>query len=127
MTKPSDFTMNSDYVSLAQTASTELTAYFPAEHFNAGQQITRTRDFTVSPSQGSVDMFLISLNGDDYTLGAKLVSSVMNPLLQFRVYRVNQNTIRVNLHEYNNTSGGFDMPMQTVKIKVSSFKPPNIF
>lgn len=133
MTKPSNFIMNSDYVSLAQTSTDEFTAYFPPEHFDAGYQNTRTRDFTVASSQGAIDLFMISLNGSDFLLGASLIVNQIGqgdpPYydLEFVVMRTGPSTIQVQLHEACYYTGGFDMPMQTVKVKVASFKPPNIF
>lgn len=133
MTKPSNFIMNSDYLSLAQTDSNELTAYFPPEHFEAGSQNVRTRDFTVRQSQGAIDMFMISLNNADYVLGADLLAHEIGQgdppyyMLDFLVLRTGPSTIQVQLHEACYYTGGFDMPMQTVKVKVSSFKPPNLF
>lgn len=135
MTKPSDFILNSDYLSLAQTGSKEITAYFPAETFPAGYQYTRTQDFTVEPSKGAIDMFLISLNGADYVLGASLIDSLIGTdwqgqshdyNLEFLVIRTNPTTIQVQLHEYNTSPNGYSMPTQTVKVKVSSFKAPNV-
>lgn len=127
MTKPNDFILNSDYLALAQTNKADFTAYFPAESFQPGQPYDRTQDFTVPYSQGAIDMFLISLNGSEYVLGAELVASVNSPILVFFVSRINPNTIRIRLHEFNSRTGGYDMPMQTVKIKVASFAPPNVF
>lgn len=133
MTKPSDFILNSDYLALSQTDSQELTAIFAPEHFDGGYQNTRTRDFTVNPSQGAIDMFLISLNGADYVLGASLLERQYGQgdppyyYLEFLVMRTSPTNIQVQLHEACYYPGGFDMPMQTVKVKVSSFKPPNIF
>ena len=128
--------MNSDYLSLAQTSSDELLAVFPQEHFDAGYQNTRTRDFTVNTSKGAIDMFMISLNGSDYVLGASLLDQSIGidwqgqtcqNYLEFLAIRTAPSTIQVQLHEYSSQPGGYDMPMQTVKVKVSSFKPPNIF
>lgn len=133
MTKPSNFTMNSDYVSLAQTDSDEFTAFFAPEHFDSGYQNTRTRDFTVKTSKGAIDMFMISLNGADYVLGADLLAHQIGQgdppyyYLDFLVLRTGPSTIQVQLHEACYYTGGFDMPMQTVKVKVASFKPPNLF
>ena len=127
MTKPNNFIMNSDYLSLAQTGSAEFTAYFPSETFQAGTPYTRTQDFTVQSQRGAVDMFLISLNGGDYNLGAKYEISRNSPFLNILIYRTNPSTIRVQLHEFTSQTGGYTMPMQTVKFKVSSFKPPNVF
>ena len=128
MTKPNNFILNSDYLSLAQTDTKEFTAYFAAETFGPGYAFDRTADFTVPYSQGSIDMVLISLNGGEYTLGAQMVASMGSPAtLAFLVSRISPNTIRVRLHEVNFREGGYSMPAQTLKVKVSSFKPPNVF
>lgn len=127
MTKPSEFILNSDYLALAQTGATELTAYFSAENFSAGATHVRTRDFTVASSQGSIDMTLISLNGGDYVLGSRLTNSTMQPTMSFFVRRTSPTNIQVQLRVYTSSTGGYSMPLQTVKVKVASFKPPNVF
>lgn len=127
MTKPSEFILNSDYLALAQTGTTEFTAYFSAETFSAGSTHIRTRDFAVASSQGSIDTTLISLNGGDYILGSHLTDNAMQPTMSFFVRRTSPTNIQVQLRVYTSYSGGYDMPAQTVKVKVSSFKPPNVF
>lgn len=126
MTKPSNFNLNSDYLSLAQVSNNEFTAFFLQELFPEGQAVDRYQDFTIQATQGAIDSVMISLNNADYKLGSYLrISSV--PALSISVYRTSPNTLRVRLHEFNNQTGGYSMPLQTVKIKVSSFKPPNVF
>lgn len=127
MTKPNNFILNSDYLSLAQTNKAEFTAYFPAEHFDPGYPFDRTQDFTVPYTPGAIDMYLISINGSDYMLGAMVTVQVNSPALAFIVSRINSKTLRVRLHEANWRTGGYDMPAQTIKVKVVSFKPPNVF
>lgn len=127
MTKPNDFILNSDYLALAQTSTSDLTAYFGAETFSPGQAYDRTQDFVVPEAPASVDMCLISLNDGNYTLGSHYVISSNQPILHITVYRLNATTLRVKLHEFNSQAGGYYMPTQKVKIKVASFKPPNIF
>ena len=127
MTKPSDFTLNSDYLSLTQTGSVEGTVIFAAEHFDSGTMYTRTQDFKVPSQPGAVDMFLLSRNGSDYTLGSQIIVSMNAPNFWIITYRLNADTIRVMLRVFLSQIGGYDMPMQTIKVKVSSFKPPNVF
>ena len=134
MTKPNDFILNSDFLSLAQTNKAEFTAYFPAASFTPGQPYTKQFDFTVPSSPGAIDMCLISLNGADYKSASiinlsKLYATDPPPLyfLTIAVYRVNATTMRVILHGFTSYTYGYNMPAQTVKVKVSSFKPPNIF
>lgn len=132
MTKPNNFILNSDYLTLAEAGKTEFTAYFPAASFTPGQAYNAQQDFTVPSSQGAIDMCLISLNGADYKSASIIDLSHLSgsqPLyfLAIRVYRVGATTMRVSLHGFTNYTYGYDMPMQTVKVKVSSFKPPNVF
>lgn len=127
MTKPSNFILNSDYLALAQTGTTEFTAYFSAENFSGGQTYIRTRDFAVQSSQGAIDMVLISLNGGDYVLGSGLTENAMQPAMNFFVRRTSPTNIQVQLRIYTSQASGYSMPAQTVKVKVSSFKPPNVF
>lgn len=127
MTKPNDFIFNSDYLALAQTNKKDLTAFFPAETFSAGVAHDRTQDFDVSSSQGAIDTCLISINDDDYRLAQRRVISTSPALVQITVFRTTPQTIRVRLHVFTNQSGGYSMPAQTVKIKVCSFKPPDVF
>lgn len=124
MTKPSDFILNSDYLSLAQTGSTEFTAYFAQATLPAGQPYTQYQDFSAKGDAGGIDMYLVSLNGSDYAIGPEYVSSVVNPFLSVIAFRISPTKIRVQLHGYS--SSGYNMPMQTVKLKVSSFKAPNV-
>ena len=127
MTKPNDFVFNSDYLPLAEVDKADFTAYFPAETFPAGQAYDRTQDFKVPYSPGSIDTFLLSLNGGNYNVGAIVIISVNKQLLSIRVQRIDQETIRVRLHEFTQQPGGYSMPAQTLKVKVSSFRPPNAF
>lgn len=127
MTKPNDFILNTDYLSLAQTNKAELTAYFPAETFTPGYAHDRNQDFTVPSSPGAIDTFMISHNGGDFKLGGFLALSINTQVLSIIVYRLNANTIRVKLHEFTNKTGGYSMPAQTIKVKLVSFKPPNVF
>lgn len=127
MTKPSDFIMNSDYLSLAQTSSDELTAYFPQATVQAGQPYTTYQDFQVKATTGAVDMFLVSINGSNYAIGPEYALSSTAPFLSIIAFRNTPSTIRVQVHAFTSQSGGYVMPTLTVKLKISSFKPPNVF
>ena len=126
MTKPSNFIMNSDYLSLAQKNTTETTIVFAQEHFEPGSY-DRTQDITVPAIAGAIDEIMISRNGGDYKLGNSLVVTPNSPSLGFTIYRPNPSTLRIVLHTFNSQSGGYSMPTQTLKIRVSSFLPPNVF
>ena len=127
MTKPSQFIANSDYLSLAQKSTTEFTVVFPQETFPVGQTSIRTHDITVPSINGAIDEIMISQNGSDYYLGNLLVVAVNSPSLSFYVYRPSPNTLRVRLCSSNNIAGGYTMPTQTIKVRASSYLPPNVF
>lgn len=124
MTKPNDFTLNTDYLPLAQTGKTEFTVYYPAETFSTGSTpVIRTQDFTVSPMQGAIDTYYMSLNNGDYVIGPYLPIERHDPYVHFTAFRVDATTIRVKLY----VLGDYAMPAQTLKVKVVSFAPPNVF
>ena len=127
MTKPSQFIANSDYLSLAQKSTTEFTVVFPQETLPEGQTSIRTHDITVSSVTGAVDEIMISRNNSDYYLGNLLVVNANSPSLSFYVYRSSPDTLQVRLCSYNSTAGGYAMPTQTIKVRVSSYLPPNVF
>lgn len=132
MTKPNDFILNSDYLALAQTNKTKFTAYFPAASFTPGYPYEAHQDFTVPPSEGAIDMCLTSYNDGPYKLASVIDASKLQgsqPLyfLTISIYRINAKTMRVNLHGFTNYTYGYNMPAQTIKVKVSSFNPPNVF
>ena len=118
--------MNTDYLSLAQKNTTEFTVVFPQEHFNPGNY-ERTHDITVPTIKGAIDEAMISLNGSDYYLGNALHVESNSPSLGFGVYRPAPNTIRVRLVTSNSQTGGWTMPTQTLRVRVSSYLPPNVF
>lgn len=128
MTKPSDFFMNTDYLPLAETAKNEFTAYFGPETLSG--EITRTADFNVKPTKGAIDRMLISRNGGPYRVGdsvwAQLESGQNTANISFWVYRPNASTIRVRYRAYT-SSPSFSVPAQTIKVKIASFEPPNVF
>ena len=132
MTKPNDFILNSDYLALAQTNKGEFTAYFPAASFTPGYAYDTHQDFIVPASEGAIDMCLASLNGAPYKVASMINLSNLygeQPLyfLTIRIYRVGAKTMRVSLHGFTNYTYGYDMPAQTVRVRFSSFKPPNVF
>ena len=126
MTKPNDFILNTDYLALAQTSKEEFMAVFPSETFSGGQAHDRTVDFNIKATQGAIDRVLISRNNSDFVVGSKLFVS-NSPTLWFSVYRTDPSTVRVRLHVYTASASGYTMPTQTLKIKVVSFRPPNLF
>lgn len=132
MTKPSDFIENTDYLALAQISTKELTAVFgPATYDGDYTWHTRTADFTVTSVKGALDRVLISINGGDYYVARQVVVP-LEPIQQqttnryvVQVVRTDPATIRVLLGGYGHST--FTIPTLTIKVKVSSFMPPNTF
>lgn len=127
MTKSNGFILNSDFLSLAQTDTNNFTAFFQAENFSAGYSHDRTKEFKTSYSPGAIDMFLVSINDSEYILGAKVTISRFSPTVSISIRRTAPQTIQVRLHVYTSQPGGYNMPAQTVKVRIASFKPPNVF
>lgn len=131
MTKPNDFTLNSDYLGLVQTNRSEFTAFFPAETFPRGEEIERSQDFTVPYSPGAIDTFLVSLNNGNFAIGPMVTiesgSTTLESMVVFLASRISPSTMRVRMHEYNLLSEGYSMPAQTLRFKVISFIPPDVF
>lgn len=127
MTKPSSFILNSDYLALAQSGRSEFTASFPAQTHQGGYAYDTDRDFQVASIPGAIDRVLISRNGGDYVLGSYLVvDDPSGAFVTIKVFRPNSSTVRVRLHVYSSQTT-YTVPAQTVKVKISSFQPPNIF
>ena len=127
MTKPSDFILNSDYLALAQSGRNEFTANFPAQTHPGGYAYDTDRDFQIASIPGAIDRVLMSRNGSDYMLGSFLV--VDDPSgadVSIKVYRPNSSTVRVRMHVFSNQTS-YTVSAQTVKVKIASFQPPNVF
>ena len=126
--KPSNFIANSDYLCLAQKNNSEFTAIFPPETFSGPTTAyDRHIDFKVPSIKGAIDEIMISYNGSEYLLGASIWTGTVTPAgLGIIVSRISPDTIRVNLHIAVYVAS-YSMPMQTYKVRVSSFLPPNIF
>ena len=125
MTKPKDFALNTDYLALAQVGTAEFVAVFPSETFAGGSSYSRTQDFPIGANPGATDQIMVSCNEDEYTVGNSRIIQSTPRTLEVYAYRPNTSTIRINLHVY--TGNDYTMPMQTIKIKVASFRPPNVF
>lgn len=126
MTKPSDFIINTDYLSIAQSGNFEFTASFAAQTYAGGYAYNRDQDFSIESIKGAVDRFMISRNGDDYTVGNLRYHRENSSYYSIFVYRPNSSTLRIRLRAFS-SQPSFTVPAQTVKVKVSCFKPPNVF
>ena len=132
MTRPSDFILNSDYLSIAQTGRSEHTATFAGGTLqpggSAGDYVVQTTDFTIPSEPGSIDRIMISTNGGDFYLGSQ-TSFEAAPLAygSLDVCRVARNTIRATMVVANSSDSVNTFPSMSFRIKITSFRPPNIF
>lgn len=129
MTKPSDFIMNTDYLSLAQNKTEEITVTFPQITVGVSEPISQTIDVSSTAQSGTIDRMLISVNGDDYTVGCSrnyVDPDRRNANYDIWAFRTSQNNIRVRMNGWSGMQGSWTIPAQTVKIKIASFAPPNI-
>lgn len=128
MTKPSDFIMNTDYLSLAQNKTEEITATFPQATYGVSETISQTIDKASTTTNGAIDQMLISLNGGDYTVGCSTTYLDKSRGGGFVIwaYRLNSTTLRIRMSGWSGSPGSWTIPAQTVKIKISTFAPPNI-
>ena len=132
--KPSDFTLNSDYLSIAQVDSNTYNVYVGGGTLVQGGYSEQNFDFTTASQQGSVDRILIDKDGGGYRLGSYMTliptwsSGYDNNVAGFiQVFRTSSTNLRAQLVLENAGSGTSTYPAMTFQIKVSSFKPPNVF
>lgn len=125
---PSDFIMNSDYLSIAQVDSNTYTASFEGGTLQGEYDYTeKVLNFTTKAQQGSVDRILISKDGDPYELASRLQLNPSGQIFGFvEVYRTSRTNLRVQMVLENYDQSAQTYPAMTFKIKVSSFKAPNV-
>ena len=122
--KPNDFTMNTDFLSLAGTGTASFTANFGAETISAGNTFTREQEFKTNAVKGAIDRVLLARNSNTYTVGNSIYVQNNDGYFTVVVFRPNSFTLRIRIHGY--AINNFSLPAQTIKAKIASFKPPNI-
>lgn len=130
--KPSDFILNSDYLSIAQTQRKTYDVYFGGGSLLVNGDTYQTVDFNTPPQQGAIDRILIQKDGGNWFFGSYMTLTPSwdgtNQVVGFiGVSRPNKNTLRVEFYLQNYGSGTSTYPSMTFKIKVSTFRPPNVF
>lgn len=121
--------MNTDYLSIAQTTKNEFTFVANGGTVPAGGQVTRTGNFTVPKQIGAIDQIITKQDSRDYMLGyTSTVYKNSTDIGTITVYRTNSTNLRVDV-TINNlfSSSSLTFPTMTFKIRVFSYKPPNVF
>lgn len=127
--KPSDFILNSDYLSIAQTGSSSHTVTVASGSLaGQGGSSEQNFNFTVPAQAGAVDRVLISKDGGRYYVGAYRGINPATDVYGFiNVFRTSATNIRAQVVLENYSASTTSYPSMTFDIKVSTFKPPNVF
>ena len=128
--KPSDFIMNSDYLTIAQTGKQQNNVYVGGGTLQVQGYTEQNFDFAIPSEKGAVDRILISKDGGNYRLGShmELFPNGDSTIAGFlHVFRTTATNLRAQLVLENQTSSATSYPAMTFTIKVASFKPPNVF
>lgn len=126
---PSDFIMSSDFLSIAQVDSETYEANFDGGSLvGENDYVEKVLNFTTRAQQGSVDRILISKDGDPYELASRLQLNPNGQIFGFiEVYRTSRTNLRVQMVLENYDQDTTTYPAMSFKIKISSFKAPNVF
>ena len=132
--KPSDFILNSDYLSIAQTSSNTYNVTVGAGSLTLNGHSVQNFDFNTKAQTGTIDRILISKDGGSFRVGSSLTfyptwsgdysNNVRGDVF---VYRTDKTNIRVQVILQNYGTGTSTYPNMTFAVKVSSFRPPNVF
>lgn len=125
--KPSDFKLNSDYLSIAQVGSNTYTVTVGAGTLT-GQSFTEQNfDFSTRAQAGASDRVLISKDGGRYYLGSYRQIEPATDIYGFvHVFRTSASNLRAQLVLENYTTESRSYPTMIFTVKVSSFRPPNV-
>lgn len=125
---PDDFIMSSDYLSIAQVGSNTYNVSVNGGTLEGNNGYTeQVFNFTTKAQQGSVDRILISKDGDPYELASRLQLNPNGQIFGFlQVYRTSKTNLRAQLVLENYGPSSETYPAMAFKIKISSFKSPNV-
>jgi hypothetical protein len=146
--KASNFTLNSDFLSIAQVNSKEFTVYVGGGTLMPEEQSVQEFSFRSPTQNGCIDRIMIKKDASNYMVGYYLscypdvieaywVDSDGNKhyidgtgllLAQLIIYRSDKNTLNAKLVIWTNaTYATITYSSMTFNIKISSFKVPNVF
>lgn len=126
--KPSNFILNSDYLSIAQVSSNTYTLTIAAGTLTGNNYTEQNTDFKIRAQQGASDRIMISKDGGDYKVGSYQQLEPATDIYGFiRLSRTSADTIQAKVVLENYSASTNSYPAMTFSIKVSSFRPPNVF
>lgn len=130
---PTKFTLNSDYLSIAQVSSNTYNITVGGGTLVFGGYTEQNFDFAIPSNAGASDRILISKDYGEYMLGSYMLliptyDSANNKIVEgfLQCYRPNASTLRAQLVLENHGDGTATYPGMTFRVKVASFKPPNV-
>lgn len=127
MTKPSDFKLNTDYLSLAQTGNTTCTVNITADTLGPGDNTVQNFDFSTTAQSGLFDRAIIKKDNDEYIYGPNLQLESATDLEGYlQVFRTSAMNLRVQFYLENTGTSSVSYPAMTFTIKIVSFKLPNM-
>lgn len=126
--KPSDFILNSDYLSIAQVSSNTYTVTIGGGTLQPGGYTEQNFDFAIRNQTGASDRILIKRDSGDFALGSyrQIMPTQTTPGF-ISVYRTASNNLRAQIVIENYSPSAVSYPAMAFTIKVTSFKPPNVF
>ena len=128
MTKPSDFILNSDYLSIAQVSSNTYTATFSGGSLAGNGYTEQNIDFKARAQAGASDRILIKKDSGRFTLCSYRSLNPSSDVYGFiHVFRTSPDNIRAQFVLENYSLNTSNYPAMTFTIKVTSFRPPNVF
>ena len=136
MVKPSDFILNTDYLSIAQVGRNTYTCTMPGGTLAAWAFAERNFDFTTTAQNGAIDNILIKKDNDPYLncsyMRLQPTTDTDGIIVgQISVFRTSSTNLRVQVilenQSYIIPGPTLSYPSMTFTIKVASFLPPNVF
>jgi hypothetical protein len=136
MVKPSDFILNTDYLSIAQVGKDTYTFTMSGGTLAPWAYVERNFDFTTDPQDGAIDNILIKKDSDPYLNCSYMrlqPTSTSDGLItgQISVYRTSATNIRAQVllenQSYYSPGVSLSYPSMAFTVKVASFLPPNVF
>lgn len=132
MMRPNDFKLNSDYLSIAQTGRIEHTFTFAGgtlePNGQAGFYTDQKINLNITTEPGAIDRFMIKVGNNDFYVGSQ---SSLHPATGiygfFDLHRINKSTMQAQLVLENFSTTTASYPLLTIRVKITSFRPPNVF
>ena len=129
--KPSDFRLNSDYLSIAQISAKSYPITVGAGTLQPGQYLTQNFDFTIPSQQGAIDRVSIKKDSLDYIAGSFIMFyiGVNDPIRGYlSVFHSSKTNLRAELVLWNiDYDNPHSYPNMAFRIRVATFHPPNVF